>query len=229
MKANGKKENTMKALKIILIAVVALVVVQLALTGINILQKGGAYKGQSMEQILGVAPAKATVKDIEKLNKAALFQLFYAAPAPKYEEVKGEYSGQTIPVGVLALSADFYTHNFFGPGRWLGKAFFPFEKDKGWGYNMFSKKTKDGQVEVFRTRKMNTYIGKSPIDGKDSFHVDYSPYNSGTVNSMHDELRKINDNIFLGMGYMGIGGGKINPAPFLIIGPAAKWIGNDKQ
>ncbi len=219
----------MKVLKIILVVVVALIAVQLALTGINILQKGGTYKGQSIEQILGVAPGKANVKDIERLDKAALFQLFYAAPAPQFEEVRGEYNGQTIQAGVLALSADVYTHNFFGPGRWLGKAFFPFEKDNGWGYNLFSCKGKDGKVEVFRTRKMNTYIGKSPIDGKDSFHVDYSPYNSGTVHSMHDELRKINDNIFLGMGYMGFGGGSINPTPFLIIGPAAKWVGLDKQ
>ena len=35
----------MKALKITLVVVVVLVVVQLALTGINILQKGGSYKG----------------------------------------------------------------------------------------------------------------------------------------------------------------------------------------
>ncbi len=219
----------MKALKIILIIIVALVVVQLALTGVNILQKGGYYKGQNMEQILGVAPGKATVKDIEKLGKAALFQLFYAAPAPQYEEMRGEYSAKTLPVGVLAASADIYTHHFFGPGRWAGKAFFPFEKDKGWGYNIFSSKGKDGKEILFRTRKMNTYVGKSPIDGKDSFHIDYSPYNSGTVHSMHDELRKINDNIFLGMGYMGLGGGSINPAPFLVIGPAVKWVGPDKE
>ncbi len=219
----------MKALKIIIAIVVALVVVQLALTGINILQKGGSCKGQSIEQILGIAPGKATVKDIEKLDKAALFQLFYAASAPRYEELNGEYNGQTLPVGVLAASADFYTHHFFGPGRWMGKSFFPFENSKGWGYNLFSRIDKDGKVIVFRVRKMNTYIGKSLIDGKDSFHLDYSPYNSGTVHSMHDELRKINDNIFLGMGYMSLGGGSINPAPFLIIGPAAKWVGLDKE
>jgi len=219
----------MKVLKIILIAVVAVVILQLALTGINILQKNGPYKGQTMEQILGVAPGKATVSDIEKLDKAALFQLFYAAPAPQYEEVNGEYRGKTLPVGVLAASADFFTHHFFGPGRWIGKAFFPFEKDKGWGYNIFSNKNNDGKEIISRVRKMNTYIGKSPIDGKDSFHLDYSPYNSGTVHSMHDELRKINDNIFLGMGYMGLGGGSINPAPFLVIGPAVKWVGPDKE
>ena len=219
----------MKVLKIILIAVVAVVILQLALTGINILQKNGPYKGQTMEQILGVAPGKATVSDIEKLDKAALFQLFYAAPAPQYEEVNGEYRGKTLPVGVLAASADFFTHHFFGPRRWIGKAFFPFEKDKGWGYNIFSNKNNDGKEIISRVRKMNTYIGKSPIDGKDSFHLDYSPYNSGTVHSMHDELRKINDNIFLGMGYMGLGGGSINPAPFLVIGPAVKWVGPDKE
>jgi hypothetical protein len=219
----------MKALKIILVVVIVLVIVQLALTGINILQKGGTYKGQTMEVILGVAPGKATINDIEKLNKADLFQLFYAAPAPQYKEVNGEYSAKTLPVGVLAMSADFYTHNFFGPGRWAGKAFFPFEKDKGWGYNIFSSKNKDGKEVLSRVRKMNTYIGKSLIDGKDSFHLDYSPYNSGTVHSMHDELRKINDNIFLGMGYMGLGGGSINPTPFLVIGPAVKWVGPDKE
>jgi hypothetical protein len=219
----------MKALKILLVVIVALGIVQLALTGINILQKGGAYKGQSMEQILGVAPGKATVKYIEKLDKAALFQLFYAAPTPKYEDVKGEYSAKTIPVGVLAASADIFTHYFFGPGRWVGKAFFPFEKDKGWGYNIFSGKGKDGKEVLYRVRKMNTYIGKSLIDGKDSFHLDYSPHNSGTVHSMHDELRKINDNIFLGMGFMALGGGSINPAPFLVTGPAGKWVGPDKE
>ncbi len=219
----------MKVLKIFLLFFVVLVFLQLALTGISILQKGGAYKGQTVQEILGVAPEKATVNGILKLDKATVFQLFYAAPAPPFQEMKGEYGAKTMPVGVLAISADFYTHHLFGPGRWAGKAFFPFEKEKGWGYNIFSGKDKDGKEILFRVRKMNTYMGKSRIDGKDSFHLDYSPYNSGTVHSMHDELRKINDNIFLGMGYMALGGGSINPAPFLIIGPAAKWAGTDTQ
>jgi len=28
---------------------------------------------------------------------------------------------------------------------------------------------------------------------------------------------------------MGLGGGSINPAPFLIIGPAVKWVGPDNE
>jgi hypothetical protein len=72
---------------------------------------------------------------------------------------------------------------------------------------------------------MNTYIGASNIDRKMSFHLDYSPYNSGLVHSMHDEIRKINDNLYIGMGYMAAGGGSINPAPFVLVGPPAVWVG----
>jgi len=46
---------------------------------------------------------------------------------------------------------------------------------------------------------------------------------------MRDEIRKINDHLFIGIGYMGLGGGSINPAPFVLIGPAKEWVGVDKQ
>jgi hypothetical protein len=45
---------------------------------------------------------------------------------------------------------------------------------------------------------------------------------------MRDEIRMINDNLYIGMGHMALGGGSINPAPFLLIGPPAKWIGLDR-
>jgi len=65
---------------------------------------------------------------------------------------------------------------------------------------------------------MDTVIGPSDYDGKPAFKLNYGAYNSGTVQSMRDEIRKINDNLFLGLGYMALGGGKINPAPFALIG-----------
>ena len=215
----------MKALKIVLAVVAVLVVIQLALTGINILQKGGKYDGRSMEKILGVAPEKATINDIKKLGKAEVFQLYYAATAPSFQDFNGEYTAATLDVGIMATSAEYYTHHFFGPGRWEGKAFYPFEKNKGYGYNIF----KDATGKTYRTRKMDTEIGLSDHDGKPAFKLNYGAYNSGTVNSMRDELRKINDNLFIGLGYMALGGGKINPAPFLVIGPATKWVGTDKE
>lgn len=217
----------MKAIKWILIVLGAVLVCNILLTGVNILQKGGAYKGASVADILGVPVEKATAADIERLDKAAVFQLFYAAKAPAFTAMKGEYRAQTLSVGIMAAGADFFTHHFFGPGHWEGKAFFPFEKEKGWGYNLFKIAGPDGKEALARTRKMNTFVGPSLIDGKPSFHLDYSPYNGGAVHSMRDEIRVINERLYIGMGHMALGGGSINPAPFLLIGPPEKWIGLD--
>ena len=215
----------MKALKNILIVVGVLILLAVVVTGINIIQKGGKYDGRSMEKILGVLPEKATIDDVKKLSKADVFQLYHAASAPSFQDFNGEYTAATVDVGIMATSAGYYTHHFFGPGHWEGKAFNPLEKDKGYGYNIF----KDAAGKIYRTRKMDTRIGPSDYDGKPSFKLNYSAYNSGTVNSMRDELRKINNNLFIGLGYMAIGGGSINPAPFVLMGPAKEWVGVDKQ
>jgi hypothetical protein len=215
----------MKALKIILIVVGVVIVLNVAMTGINILQNGGKYDGRSMEKILGVAPEKATLDDINKLSKAEVFQLFYAAPAPAFAELKGEYTAVGLDKGILAKPTALFTDHVFGEGHWEGKAFFPFEKDKGNGYNISS----DSSGKIHRTRRMDTQIGPSDYDGKPSFKLNYCAYNSGTVNSMRDELRRINKNLYLGLGYMGLGGGSINPAPFVVMGPAKAWAGADKQ
>lgn len=211
----------MKNVKRFLIGIGLIILVYLVATIINILQNGiGGYKGQSMEAILGVPPENASLEDIRKLTKPQVMQLFYASPTPDFISMNGEYRSYLLPLGILAYSASCYTHHFFGPGHWEGKAFILFEDAKGWGYNIFSVKR-----DMARTRKFNTYIGPSTIDSRPSFHLDYSPFNKGFVHSMRDELRKINDNLFLCMGHMGIGGGSINPAPFVLMGPPSPWVG----
>ena len=198
------------------------------LTVINILQNGiGGYKGQGMDAILGKAVSAAHVEDLMRLSKAQLMQLFYAAPAPEKEDLDGEYQAQLIPVGVLAILTAVYTHRFFGPGHWVGKAFKPLGPTPETGYNLFRSTGDEGAAKIHRARPMRLFIGPSKIDAKNSLHLDYSPLNSGLVHSMHDEIRRINSDLYLGMGYMGIGGGSINPAPFVVYGPAEPWIGPD--
>lgn len=172
-----------------------------------------------MDEILGVSAEEATVADIERLSKSEAMQLFLAAEAPDLQAMKGEYRAKTLSVGIMAGAADFFTHHFFGPGRWQGKAFYPLDQQKGKGYNIFTNG---------RKRMMDTYIATSAFDEKDSMHLDYSPYNTGLVHSMHDEIREINDSLFLGMGHMAAGGGAINPAPFVLYGKPSACVGPDE-
>jgi len=224
-----KKESpTKKILKKCLVVVSILLFFNIVLTGINILQKGGVYDGRSIEEILGRPLSQAIPNDIEHLSKSEIMQLFYSAPAPDFSSLKGEYKAKTLPVGIMAPAADFFTHHFFGPGHWEGKAFFPFEQTKGWGYNLFSIKDVSGNPSFARERKMDTFVGKSEIDKKDSFHLVYKAFNGGIIKSMHDEIRKINDTLYICMGYMAVGGGSINPAPFILYGEPSEWVGPDK-
>ncbi len=217
----------MSKIKKALLIFAALIFVNISLVGINILQKGiGGYDGRSIAEILKVDPAKATIDDIKKLDKSDVFQLFYASPPPSFKSMKGEYRAETLPVGIMSPFADFFTHHFFGPGHWEGKAFFPFKEKEGWGYNLFKNGNKE---ELVRTRKMRTYVGTSTIDDKQSFHLDYSPFNDGMVYSMHDEIRMVNEKLYICMGHMASGGGAINPAPFVLYGAPSQWKGPDKE
>lgn len=223
---HGRNCIAMNIIKKTLIAVAILAAIAVALTGINIAQKGfGGYRGESMEQILGVPADKATAADIEKLSRAEVVRLFHAAPAPLFNEMDGEFKAGMVGGGIMGPPSGLYVAFIFGPGRWNGKAFSP---KRGFGYNLF-KNSHDGKETLRRTRKMKIYIGRSQYDGRDSFHLDYSPFNSGLLHSMRDEIRKINDRLYIGMGSLTAGGGTINPMPFILSGKPSPWIGPDRE
>lgn len=201
----------------------------LVLFVINILQKGLGWDKRSIISILGKEAKEATVKDLRKLKKKELMQLFYAAQPVDLSSFKGEYRAETIPAGILFFAADFYTHKLFGPGRWGGKAFYPVDQTSGRGYNIFYRANKDGSETVLRVRKFDTCIdGSRLVPEGESLHLVYERYNSGLAHSMKDEVRKINDNLYLGMGHLAAGGGPINPAPFVLIGPPSGFVGLDE-
>ena len=214
-------------MKKLLIFVLVLIILIATPVAINILQNGlGGPSGRSMNDILGKNAALATVEDINALTKSEIMQLFFAAQSPRFDYMSGEYEARLIDKGVLAKASSFFTNSLMGPGHWAGKAFTPAQKNEGWGYNIFSVK-KGSEQSYARLVKMDTYVGPSVYDTKDSYHLIYEKYNLGMLNSMRDEVRQINPRLFLGYGYMNWGGGKLNPAPFVLIGPPNPWVGVD--
>jgi len=196
---------------------------------INVLQNGfGGWDGRSMDEILGVPAEKASPIDVEKLSKSDVMQLFYAADTPEFSNMKGEYKAKLVSVGILSFVNDYYAHHWMGPGHWEAKAFSPLEKDKGWGYNLFTVE-EDADSGIVRTMKMDTSVGRSRFDEKDSFHLVYKMYNRGRNSSMRDEIRKINKKLFLGLGYVSWSLGKLNPSFFLLYGEPDPWVGPDQN
>jgi len=192
---------------------------------VNIIQAGKREPdGRSVKEILGADPEKATYEHLERLNRAETMQLFYAAKAPAFESMNGEYEAKVLSGGVLGASTANFTHHFFPTGKptlsthWEGKAFKPEGENSGWGYNLFSRKSGS---DIFRARKMRTHVGPTTIgkDGSDSFHLDYGAFNTDIVKTMHDEVRQVNDNLYICAGYMVPFGGPLNPGPFVLMGP----------
>jgi len=226
----------MNVLIILFYIVVIGILGMVTLNIINILQAGSRKPdGRTMAEILGIDPKDADYDDVEKLSRKEKMQLFYAAPAPDFNSMNGEYSAKLLSGGVLGGSSAFFTHFIFPTGRltlntrWIGKGFKKEEKTNGTGYNIFSDTT-GGSSKILRLRKMKTYMAPTRIGktGEPSFLIDYTDFNKGVVHSMRDEVRQVNPNLFICAGYMGIGGGPMNPAPFVLIGPPKPWQGADQ-
>jgi hypothetical protein len=99
-------------------------------------------------------------------------------------------------------------------------------ESEGQGYNSYKR---GGKVRhVF---PMNTRIAKSILDGKDDFELDYTAYRSGAgfVN-MIDEVRKVNDDLYLGIGFWGYFKRQRRvPFFFALSGPRGPYAGVDRQ
>ena len=225
----------MGILKKTIFLAVSTVAANIVLTIINILQAGSKYPdGRAIKDILGKDAAKATAADVTRLSRADCMQLFYAADAPDFASFKGEFKAIVLSGGVLGPASVKFTHHVFPTGgitlktHWEGKALMPESASSGYGYNLFIDKS-SGSAKTLRIRKFKTLLGPTTMgkDGKNSIHLVYHDFNSGVIKSMHDEVRKINDNLYICGGYMALGGGAINPAPFILTGPPSEWVGMD--
>ncbi len=191
---------------------------------IQILQNGiGGWNGRSLDEQLGMPADKARYDDIKNLSKSKLIQLFYAAGAPDVYKLEGEYRGDSPQVGILICLGNYFTKNIYGEGDvWIGKGFVPNGSDRCRGYNLFESKDQSGNTVIVRKRPMANYVSTSNIDSRDSYMIDYTPYNSGLVHYLRDELRKINDVLYIGMGYLNFPGGACINYPFILHGTPGK-------
>lgn len=192
-------------------------------------------------------------EDLMKLSRKQSMNLFQQLDAPSMPEMKGEYRAALLDSGYIInmFLAKMYLH--FTWGDWQHKAFEPLDQQHGHGYNTFittqsrlyenyfaavimkilsvlrSLFRLNNPQRLARIMLNKTSIVTSVFDGRPSFQLSYRDYNTFFTNTMTDEVRKVNDNLYLGIGRLTVTFGKFNPMPFVMIGPPDPWVGPDME
>ena len=176
-------------------------------------------------------PREWTRESVMELTRDEVIALWHEAPAAEMAELVGEFEGLIPNAGdeerQKRTAEVMYNEN--GPlGYWLGKAYFPLSHSKGDGYNRWRRP--GGTVE--RNLRFSTEMGTSVIDGKPSLLMYYGAYaraeKRDEPSTLVDEIRKLADGIFLGMGTVeNEDGTRSDPGHFVMAGPVAPWVGVD--
>jgi len=172
---------------------------------------------------------KISALDLHMMPRDELIALYHELEAPPFSEMHGEFAARLLDQG----TARDYLLSAFAlnvKGRWLCKAFEPTGPTGGHGYNSFM--TPRG---VKRSARMKTRLGPSKIPGdtKDAFHLEYADLNSfqrggpggALLHTMFDEVRKIADGLYLGIGRTGFTEkARAELHPFTLEGPVAPFV-----
>jgi hypothetical protein len=163
----------------------------------------------STEQLLG-------------LSKEDVIKLWGDAPAATLEELQGHFAGLIPNAGnteAQARAAEFMYNENHRNGYWLGKAYRKTGDNEGEGYNRW--RMPGGKV--VRNMRFTTEVGTSFFDGKPSLLMYYGAYRADNPTFV-DEVRKLDDYIYLGVGSTLVDG-KRNPGHFMLVGPTDEWVG----
>jgi hypothetical protein len=168
-----------------------------------------------------------TLEKLLALTQEEQLALWRTLPAPALTEMNGHYMGlgpQGENLAVQKSYAAFMYDEKSIRGAWQGKAFRPLTATTGEGYNRW--RFPGGRIE--RNLRMATRIGNSIVDGKPAYILDYPAFNQ---TSLVDEVRKLDDGVYIGAATTAQPGGptangtrsKIDM--FLLLGPTDEWVG----
>lgn len=174
-----------------------------------------------------------TEEKVMALTKDEVLKLWGECPAVDMAELNGEYKGLIPNAGdeeAQKVTAKVMYNEENPQGYWLGKAYQPLSATKGDGYNHWRRPG----GEVSRHMRFATEMGTSLIDGKPALMMYYGAYQTplipeGTENTLTDEIRKLADGVYLGVGTAKMPDGtRTPPGHFALVGPMSEWIGVDK-
>lgn len=162
---------------------------------------------------------KITATSLKHMSHSELLELFKTLDAPTLNEMHGEYRAALLKQpNLFATLSGFIINNPIL--NWQTKSFRPVDQIHGRGYNTFIQKN-----EIIQKFPMQTTISKSRYDSRPIYQLTYKRYKSfcGDIN-MVDEVRKIDENLYLGIGTWGFWKKqKMIAYPFMLEGPIHEY------
>jgi hypothetical protein len=154
------------------------------------------------------AEAVRALDEFMSLKDVEYIEAWKSLPPPSFNEMDGEFT-PLVPPNFNEVHKKFWANGLFNEenpaGYWLGKAFKPLGQVTGEGYNIW--RMLDGRVE--RRIRYGTHLGSSRVDGRPSLLMTYASFNrdvpgfGGTYawqGDMVDEMRKLADGVYVGLG-----------------------------
>jgi hypothetical protein len=162
-----------------------------------------------------------TVEKLRRLGTAGHLELFKTLSAPSVLEMQGEFRGHYFGAdghSVCNALWQITSNRNWTSGRWLGKSFLADSDADGHGFNNLSR----FGVRV-RRWPMKTGIGASRYDNGEVFALNYRHYlSAASIVSMQDEIRKVGEGLYLGVGHWQLPTGKrLASVWFALSGPVA--------
>ena len=161
--------------------------------------------------------------ELRALSASKLLSVFRDLQAPGLDEMNGDYDAKLLqqPSTIDEVAGWLSVGIPFMP--WLSKGFRPVNSAEGRGYNSFRQFGK-----VVQRYPMKTLIAPSRYDDQPAYTLVYRAYHSfcGTIN-MVDEVRRVSDGVYLGIGTCGFSTGRRQvPLPFLLQDTGRPYIGD---
>lgn len=167
--------------------------------------------------------ANWSLEQLLAMDKAEVLSRWNDLPAVSLEELQGHFAGVLPNAGdadAQARAFDFMYNENSEKGYWLGKAYRKTGPNQGEGYNRW----RFPGGKVVRDMRFTAEIGTSLLDGKPPLLMYYGAYNAARPTFV-DEIRKLDDYVYLGVGSILDEAGKRNPGHFALVGPTDDWVG----
>ena len=164
-----------------------------------------------------------SLEQLLAMGRQEIIDTWGALPAVSLDELQGHFMG-LVPNGddpkrQAETASRMYNENS-GKGFWLGKAYRKTGDNEGEGYNR--RRLPGGRIVLLG--RFTTEVGPGLIDGRPSLLMYYGSYHAESP-SFVDEIRKLDDYIYMGVGSSLSADGTRSPGHFILQGPTDEWVG----